>query len=205
MKRVQSISFIASILVVLCYLGFSALSFMRYPLPYSPIKNWLSDLGSIDLNPKGAMLYNIGVIFTAMFLMLFFLGLSRLKIGNKRVQTIMLYLTQVCGLLGAFCMLMSAVFPINFFQTHSFWSTAMYILLSTSFVFLAAALRYYPTVPRGLLIMGILTAILVNLTNFLRTAYVLEWITTLLFLAFVSLVGIEMKRLESGPQTIMQG
>jgi hypothetical protein len=92
-------------------------------------------------------------------------------------------------------MVMSAIFPINLLEVHRVWSIALYVMLATSFVFSVAALRYHPTVPRWLLILGISTAVMVNLTNILPTIYVLEWITVLLFLGYVSLVGVETKRL----------
>src|SRR4030042_1367788 len=113
---------------------------------------------------------------------------------NNRVKIIMLRLTQVFGMLGAFCMMMSGIFPINLFEIHSFWSTSLYILLSTGFVFSAAALRYHIGVPRWLLILGVSTAVMVILTSFLPTAYVLEWITVLLFLLYVILVGMETRK-----------
>jgi hypothetical membrane protein len=204
MKRYQQISFIAGILAVLCYLAFTVLAFIRYPLPYSPIRNWLSDLGNANLNPHGAILYNIGIISTALLLVLFFLGLSRWKIGNKRVQIIMVLLTQAFGLIGSFCMIMSAIFPISLLEVHSFWSASLYIMLSTAFAFSVAALRYHQKVPRWLLILGLSTTLMVILTSFLTTVYVLEWITVPLFLIYVSLVGIETKQLESRRHNIKQ-
>jgi hypothetical membrane protein len=194
MKRFQNISFIAAFLIVVCYLVFATLSYSRYPLPYSPIRNWLSDLGNVNLNPRGAIYYNMGIISTALLLMLFFLGLSRWKIENKRVQIIMLLLTQVFGFLGSFCMIMSAIFPINILAVHRIWSMSLYFMLATAFVFSVAAPRYHQIVPRWLLGVGLTTAVMVNLTSFLPNVYVLEWITVLLFLSYVYLVGIETKR-----------
>jgi hypothetical membrane protein len=194
MKRNQYVSFIASILVVVCYLAFALIAYSRYPMPYSPTKNWLSDLGNIEINPKGAFFYNTGIISTAFLLIVFFLGLSWWKIENKRVQIIMLLLTQVFGILGTFCMIMSAIFPINFFEVHSFWSSSLYIMLSTGFAFSVAALRYHHKVPRWLLVMGISTALIVILTSFLPSVYMLEWITVPLFLSYVGMVGVETKR-----------
>jgi hypothetical membrane protein len=163
-------------------------------MPYSPMKNWLSDLGSVELNPDGAILYNIGIISTALFLIVFFLGLSVWKIEDNKGQIIMLRLTQAFGILGSFCMMMSAIYPINYYAIHSFWSTSLYVLLSTAFIFSAAALRYCQWVPRWLLILGISTAMMIILTSLFPTVYVLEWITVLLFLGYVTLLGIETKR-----------
>jgi len=193
--RNQNLSFISGILVVLVYLVFTLIAFLRYPVSYSPIRNWLSDLGNVDLNPHGATFYNAGIISAALLLMLFFLGLSRWMIENKKVQIIMLRLTQVFGIAGCICMMMSAIYPMNFLEVHSFWSAALYIMLSTGFAFSVAALRYHHNVPRWLLFLGVSTALMVNLTSFQTSVYVLEWITVLLFLSYVSLVGIETKRL----------
>jgi hypothetical membrane protein len=194
MKKYQTISFISGNLAVLCYLVFAILAYSQYPLPYSPMRNWLSDLGDVNLNPHGAVLYNIGIILTAMLLLVFFLGLSRWKIETKRVQIIMLRLTQAFGILGSFCMVMSAIFPINLLKIHSFWSASLWIMLSTAFAFSVAALRYHQRVQRWLLILGLFTPLMVILMSFFTTLHVLEWITLLLFLSYVGLVGIETKK-----------
>jgi hypothetical membrane protein len=94
-------------------------------------------------------------------------------------------------------MLMSGIYPISIYNIHSFWSTSLYILLSTGFVFSAAMLRYHQRFPRWLLIVGASTAVMVILTSFIPNAYVLEWITVILFLLYVPLVGIETKRKKS--------
>ncbi len=198
MKKNQNISLYTGILAILCYLAFTVLSYSRYPLPYSPTTNWLSDLGNPNNNPQGAIFYNIGIISTALLVMLFFLGLSVWKIEDRRVQMIMLRLTQVFGISGAFCMMMSAIFPINLFKIHSFWSSALYIMLSTAFIFSVAMLRYHRWVTKWLLLLGVLTAVLVIFTSFFQTVYVLEWITVFLFLSYVALLGIESKRVYVG-------
>jgi len=194
MKKYKSISFIGGILAVLVYLIFALFAFSRYPMPYSPMQNWLSDLGNVDLNPDGAIFYNIGIISTALLLIVFFLGLYVWKIEDNRVQIIMLRLTQGFGILGSFCMIMSGIFPINLYKIHSIWSTSLYVMLSTAFIFSVAMLRYHQRVPRWLLILGISTAMMVILTSFFPTVYILEWITVLLFLSYVTLLGIETKR-----------
>ncbi len=195
MKKCPNISFIGGILALVCYVFFTLLAFFKYPLSYSPIRNWLSDLGNVDLNPDGASYYNIGIITTALFLTAFFLGLSRWKIEKMRFQIIMLLLAQFFGILGSLSMIMSAIFPINQLEVHRFWSISLYFMLATAFVFSAAALRYYQIIPRWLLILGVLPAVMVNITNFFPTVYILEWITISLFLGYVGLVGFNTKGL----------
>ncbi len=192
-KKNQYFSLITGILAVLCYLTFTVFAYSRYPLPYSPTSNWLSDLGNANINPQGAIFYNIGIISTALLLIVFFFGLSVWKIEGNRAQGIMLRLTQAFGILGAFCMILSAIFPINLFKIHSFWSSSLYIMLSTAFLFSVAMLRYHQNVPRWLLVLGVSIALMVILTSFLQNVYLLEWITVFLLLSYVALLGIETK------------
>lgn len=189
MKRHFSLSFVTSLLAIVCYLAFALLAFARYPLPYSPLSNWLSDLGNPNLNPQGALFYDIGIVATAVVLLPFFLGLSRWKMRNNRGQRLMLLLTQGFGILGAFAMAMSGLFPMNSLALHSFFSACLYILLGTAFAFSVAALRYYPAWPRWLLIVGALTALVDLLYGVFHTIYVFEWITVALLLVYLGLLG----------------
>jgi hypothetical membrane protein len=191
MKRHYALSFVTSLFAVVCYLAFALLAFAQYPLPYSPVRNWLSDLGNANVNPQGALFYKIGIVATAVVLVPFFLGLSRWKLGNNRRQHLMLLLTQGLGILGALAMAMSGLYPINFLAFHSFFSTSLYILLGTAFAFSVAALRYHPTCPRWLLILGATTALVALLYGIFHTVTALEWVTTALFLCYVGLLGAE--------------
>ena len=197
MKRHLALSFVTSMFAILCYLAFALLAFAQYPLPYSPLRNWLSDLGNADLNPHGALFYNIGIVATGVMLVLFFLGLAQWKMGNNRIQNLMLRLTQGFGILGALALLMSGLYPINFSALHSFFSISLYILLGTAFGFSVAAIRYHPTCPRWLLILGALTALVDILSGVFHTVYVLEWVTVSLFLCYPVLLGAETNRLLS--------
>ncbi len=197
MKRHLSFSFVTSLVAVLCYLTFALLAFAQYPLPYSPMRNWLSDLGNADLNPRGALFYNIGIVATGVLLLLFFLGLAQWKMRNNRIQNLMLRLTQGFGILGTLALVMSGFYPINFSALHSFFSISLYILLGTAFGFSVAAIRYYPTCPRWLLILGALTALADILSGVFHTVYVLEWVTVALFLCYPVLLGAETNRLLS--------
>jgi hypothetical membrane protein len=198
MKRHHALSFVTSLFAIVCYLAFALLAFAQYPLPYSLVRNWLSDLGNANLNPQGALFYNIGIVATAVVLVSFFLGLSRWKLGNNRRQHLMLLLTQGLGILGAVAMAMSGLYPINFLAFHSFFSNSLYILLGTAFAFSVAALRYHPTCPRWLLILGASTALMDLLYGAFHTVYVLEWITAALLLCYLGLLGVETQRLSSG-------
>jgi hypothetical protein len=197
MKRHYALSFVTGLFAIVCYLTFALLAFSRYPLPYSPLSNWLSDLGNVDLNPSGALFYNIGIVATGGAVLLFFLGLSQWKMEKNRIQNIMLFVTQGFGILGALAMLMSGFYPINVFALHSVFSTCLYILLGTAFAFSVAALRYHATCPRWLLIVGASTALVALLYGIFHTVTALEWVTIALFLCYVGLLGAGTNRLAS--------
>jgi hypothetical membrane protein len=191
MKRHLSLSFVTGLCAIMCYLALALLAFAHYPLPYSLLNNWLSDLGNPDLNPAGALFYNIGIVATAVLLPLFFLGLSRWKMENNRIQRLMLLITQGFGILGAIAMLISGLYPINSPALHGFFSACLYILLGTAFAFSVAALRYHATCPRWLLIAGALTALVDMLYGVFHAVYMLEWVTTGMLLYYLGFLGAE--------------
>ncbi len=194
MKR--NLTFYASICAVANYLLFALLAFISLPVRYSPLENWLSDLGSDRLNPDGAIFYNIGIIVTGIILFVFFTSLVEWKMAGNKKQNAMLQVTQFFGWAGAIAMLMSAVFPITNEGMHSFWSAALYILLGTAFAFSVAALRYYPYYPKWLLVLGGLTAAVDIAWGLIANIYLMEWITVALFLLYVFFLGIVTKRKE---------
>ncbi len=197
MKR-QPVSFLAGILAPVCYVSLALLAFSRYPGAYSPLNNWLSDLGSGQLNPQGALFYNAGIISASVLLAVFFLGLSLWRMRQPRMQRAMLLATQLFGLPGSLAMAMSALYPIDHMPQHRTWSLSLYILLGTAFVFSVFALRYHPLCPRWVLALGVVTGLADILSGILGTVYVLEWLTVALFLAYVVVVGVRTRVVAAG-------
>ncbi len=70
------LSYISGFALIAIYFSFFLLSLAFFPTAYSPMANWLSDLGNSSLNPKGALLYNLGCILTALLEIPFMIGLS---------------------------------------------------------------------------------------------------------------------------------
>jgi hypothetical membrane protein len=195
MKKHYARSFIASIFVIVCYVTFATIAFARFPLPYSPARNWLSDLGNPLSNPDGAAFYNIGVALTGLALLIFFLDLFRFRLENNKTQTLMTVLTALFGSVGAFGMLMSAVNPIHRLGAHSFWCMVLYISIGTAFAFSLAAFRYHSWYPRWLLSFGAIV-VLFNLGTqiIFHDVCVLEWINVPLLLSYCLLLGVAANR-----------
>jgi hypothetical membrane protein len=190
MKIIRQIPTIASILIVLCYLTFTALAIINYPLPYSPMTHWLSDLGNVNVSPSGAWFYNLGIILTGMLLLTFYLTIFVWRLEHNKIQNLMVTLTQVFGVIGAASMIMSALYPINVPVPHSFWSAALDIAIGTSFAFSVAALRYYQETPRWILVMGVITWLVDTLFSiFFNNVHILEWVTVVLFLGYILALG----------------
>ena len=155
----QKVSWLASILLVISYGVFSIIAVAHFPGSFSPLNNWLSDLGSNELNPTGAIFYNIGIISGGFFSVVFFLGFSTWLKKDKKIQNVMVYLAQIFGVLGGISMILSAIFPITAKEIHSFLSATLYIFLGTAFTFVVFALRYYSRFPKWLLAIGIFTVV----------------------------------------------
>ena len=69
----QILSF-AALFVILFFCAFTLTSITLFPSAFSPIVNYLSDLGNSAFNPKGAWFYNAGCILTGLALFPFYAG-----------------------------------------------------------------------------------------------------------------------------------
>jgi hypothetical membrane protein len=58
------------------YIIFTLISAIYFPAAYSPLTNWLSDLGNPTQNPSGALYYNIGGALTSITLIAFFAAIT---------------------------------------------------------------------------------------------------------------------------------
>jgi hypothetical protein len=194
MKPRSATAFRSAALACTVYVVSTALSYARYPLPYSPRTHWLSDLGNRTVNPSGAVYYNVGVLAVGALLLLWFVGLWGWRDGTSRPQLVFLLIAQVAGSLGALAVAMSALFPIDMLQAHAFWSHAHYMMLAMGFGFSVAALARNPRFPRPLLYVGTLASFSPLATWVAGDVYVLEWVSVGLFLLYVMAVGIASAR-----------
>ena len=200
MKVIRQIPTIASVLIVVCYLVFTLLARINYPLPYSPSTNWLSDLGNILVSPSGTQFYNTGIIVTGILLLAFYLTIFVWRMEQNKIQNLMVTLTQLFGVVGAASMIMSALYPINLPVPHSFWSAALDIAIGTSFIFSVAALRYYPQTPRWVLAMGVIAWFVDTVFSlFFNNVQILEWVTIALFLAYILALGFVTRQISTRP------
>ena len=107
------ISIIAGIFVIVFYCTFTFISLALFPPPYSPIDNWLSDLGNSSYSPNGAIFYNIGCILTGSALCPFYIGLYKWYM-DKTWHKLLIIITQIVGVASGFALIMIGVFSEDF-------------------------------------------------------------------------------------------
>jgi hypothetical protein len=190
MKMRLPVCFTSALLSGLTYVVFAVLAYLKNPQPISPLNNWLSDLGNQLNNPQGAIFYNIGVISCAVFLAIWFsAGLSEWRLKDHLIQRRLLFVAQLGGVMTAFALMMSALYPINHLKQHAFWSDTNFILFGISIAFSVAALRYHSHLPRVLLVIGVAVAILPTLVLVFNHLFWMEWIAVAGIITYIVSIG----------------
>ena len=91
---------VSGLAAVVIYVIFTAVALSKYPNAYSPVTNWLSDLGNPLVNQSGALFYNLGCILTSLVLIAFYIGLRSWNNNDKRLR-ILLTIAQIAGMLSS--------------------------------------------------------------------------------------------------------
>ncbi|TFG26107.1 MAG: DUF998 domain-containing protein [Promethearchaeota archaeon] len=181
------ISVISGILVIVFYCIFTFISLALFPPPYSPLDNWLSDLGNSTYSPNGAIFYNIGCILTGSALFPFYIGLYKWyteKIWHKILVT----LTQIVGVASGFALIMIGIFSEDFPQPHIFWSEVFFELNLLVLILAGISLLFHPDFIKIIAIYGFVVAV-INLTFiFLVETPLLEWFTVFTALGYAGLI-----------------
>jgi hypothetical protein len=96
----------------------------QFPVHYNPFDNWISDLGSYEKNPTGAIICNAGAGVAGLLLIPLFISLMAWYNLTKKNRY--LYLGAVFfGLIAAFGMIMHAVFQEGT-SLHTLWATVCF-------------------------------------------------------------------------------
>jgi hypothetical membrane protein len=196
MKKHQFLAPLLGILIVAIYLLFFSLALSKYTQPFSPLSNWLSDLGNRVTSPNGSRFYNTGIILSGSMLAMFFVTHRSIRLVTNKAQPIVLALSQLFGIIGAAGMILSGVFSIDTPTKHSFASAVLRICIGTSFGLSIAALSYFKDVRKWVLVVGGVTVLLdLCVSVFFNKVHLLEWPVIFLFLTYCLLLGIEVGRL----------
>jgi len=185
------ISCMSGIAVIVLYCTFTFTSLALYPTPYSPVTNWLSDLGNSSFNPAGAAFYNTGCILTGIALFPFFAGLYKWYTHEKR-RKISLIVTQAVGFLAAFSLIMIGVFSEDIMEQHVFWSQVFFILNLVVLILATTSLITHPNFVRPIGYYGLAVAAVNLLFVFVYNTPLFEWFTVFTALGYVGLLVYNM-------------
>jgi hypothetical membrane protein len=186
----RTIIVISGFAAVAIYLVFAAIALIRYPDAYSPLRNWLSDLGNPLINQSGALFYNLGCVLTGVVLIAFFIGLREWIDESKRLK-ILLTIAQIAGILSSVLLIITALFPLGSHTSIHEISGKMHVIFLGFFLtFSATVLLRHPVLRKWPAYFGFLTAV-VNFVYgaFLHSVFVAEWVAIGMFIIYVLMIS----------------
>jgi hypothetical membrane protein len=185
------ISCTAGIAVIILYCAFTFTSWAMYPTPYSPVNNWLSDLGNSTSNPSGAIFYNVGCVLTGIALFPFFGGLYKWYTSEK-TRKIVIMIAQAIGFLAAFSLIMIGVFSEDHGDIHVLWSSIFFMLNLIVIILVSLASYTHPSYIKRTTYYGFIVAIINLLFVLVYNNPIFEWFTVFTALGFVGLLVYNM-------------
>jgi hypothetical membrane protein len=186
----RRVVFSTGVIAPVVYLVFTTVAFLKYPAEYSPITNWLSDLGNPLVNQSGALFYNLGCIITSLILIAFYLGLRELVNDSKRLK-VLLTIAQITGILSSIFLIITALFPLGSHTAiHQISGKLHIIFLGFFLTFSATVLLRNPSLKKWPAYFGFITAV-VNFVYgaFLYSVFFAEWIAIGMFIIFVLMIS----------------
>jgi hypothetical membrane protein len=185
------ISGIAGIAVIVLYCAFTFTSWGLYPEAYSPVNNWLSDLGNRNVNLSGAAYYNWGCILTGVALFPFFFGLYKWH-TDENWRKISIVITQVVGVLAGYSLVMIGVFPEDVGNAHNLWSSVFFVLNLAVLVLISISLFTHPKYIKPVAYYCLAVAAINLAFLFISGSPILEWFTVFTALGYVGLMVYNM-------------
>jgi|AGTN01.2.fsa_nt_gi Predicted membrane protein len=191
----------ASSIIVTAAIAFFCISVVMsiasYPPPFSPLDNWMSDLGNPELNPAGSVYFNLACVITGLLLVGFYLGLKSWRSkddGNSLAFTV----AQGSGVFSGIALAGIGIFPETF-SPHHFITSVLFFLSSTVAILLAIiALRGSPRLGRATTCAGYLTLAIGIVFSaqmaLFKSVTIIEWISVLSMLFWAGLAGVDMYR-----------
>lgn len=137
---VSAVTGIAAI-VIFCICTFTAVAF--YPGPYNPLYAWLSNLGNVHFNPRGAFFFNAANVLAGILLIPFFLGLY-IWYDPLRWRRVLLILGQAVGILGSVALIFVGIYPETRITGHLIAADLFFSSLVIFLVILNLALLTHP-------------------------------------------------------------
>lgn len=196
-KVINWVTAILGVLGVVLYITFTIISISFFPGEFRAIDDYLSVLGNSNLNPAGAIFYNIGIYCAAFLVFIFFLGFGLSKRNDERKK--LLITITVVGILNALAIAMSGIFPeAKNYDVHFVSSLSIFITLIPLFILLSIYLLRNGIISKILAISGFVLAVfntffvIYVLTIGTSTGSIIEWISVFSYNGWVAVNGINL-------------
>ena len=172
----------ASIIVCVSLAG---AAYAWYPWAFSPMTNWISDLGNTLLSPIGSILFRLDMVIVGVGLAAFFLGLRALTHGQRIWIKLLIGLGQIGGLVASLAVTMTGIYSEDQNTAHALWASILFISLAVTVMFIGWGLFFHPRVQSllGAFAFAVCAADVVSIVN---RSHWLEWVAVPLLLVFVA-------------------
>jgi hypothetical membrane protein len=182
------LSTVAGTLSLIVCVSLAGVAFARYPWAFSPMTNWISDLGNTWLNPRGSVFFRVDMVVVGVGLSAFFLGLRTLTHGQHWGTKSVILLAQLTGLVSSAALVMTGVFSENQESAHALWSTILFIALAVTVMLLGCGALAHPRVPTWISFFALI-ACAADVTSIVARTHWLEWVAVPLLLVVVGQVS----------------
>lgn len=202
-----SISSITGLSAVILFCVFTFTAAALFPGIVNPLYVWLSNLGNVDLNPSGAIFFNLGCMITGLILIPFFIGLYDWK-PDKTWAKVILILGIILGIFASISLIMVGVFPETHIKQHVLAASGVFGSLFLIIILLSIALYNHPKFAHWVAYFGLI-AVIIDLTfKYLLSQYKdilavlnptipvpgIEWASVFASLAWVGFLAYIMKK-----------
>jgi hypothetical protein len=180
---------VAGILSILVCVALAVAAYVVYPWAFSPMTNWISDLGNTWLNPRGAFLFRLDMVVVGFGLAVFFFGLRTLTHGQRLRTRLLILLAQASGLVASFALVMTGVYSENQESAHALWSTVLFVALAVAVMLIGWGVLYHPVVSVSVSYVA-LASCAVDVVSIIARSHLLEWVAVPLLLVFLAQVSV---------------
>ena len=188
MRAKYPLATIAGMASIIACVTLAVAAYIAYPWPFSPLTNWISDLGNTWLNPQGSFFFRLDMVVVGVGLVAFFLGLRALTRGQHLWMRLLIVLAQVSGLVSSFALAMTGVFSENQLRAHALWASVLFIALAVTVLLVGWGVLYHHRVPAMVSYFAFVVSA-TDIVSVVARSYWLEWVAVILLLVFVAQIS----------------
>lgn len=190
---------VGGFLVIMIFLTCTFASSMLYSGSYSPLNNWLSDLGNSKNNPTGHIFFNLGCVFAGSSMLLAVIGLVKWKTNNYK-QNKLILVSQYIGILMSFALIMVGIFSEDYGKIHYVWAAVFFITLFIFMIIINFTLKNHASYIKWIWYYSIVSIITDFVFMFTITAglhiTILQWLAVFSGLIWIGLIGYNTLKLQ---------